>query len=160
MVASPYVVSVNFASAGTLLAMVKPLSFITLPVVPLNTATRPDTADDGPVTAPSSLLLSSLLIRPFAEVVASPYVVSVNFASAGTLLAMVKPLSFITLPVVPLNTATRPDTAEVGPVTAPSTLACTTVQWVSLAVEPAVTHITMSPTSHFCPAYVPAVITL
>ena len=73
---------------------------------------------------------------------------------------MVKPLSFITLPVVLLNVATWPATAEAGPVTAPSTLACITVQWASLAVVPEVTHTAMSPASHFCPAYVPAAITL
>ena len=55
---------------------------------------------------PSNLDLSELLIKPDSDVVAFPYFVSVNTASAGTDLAIVNPLSFITLPVLPSKIAT------------------------------------------------------
>lgn len=64
---------------------------------------------------------------------------------------------------MPLNTAILPSTEEVGPVTAPSIFACTTVQSELEPLTPSALFtiaIIISPISATCPAQVPAVITL
>ena len=65
---------------------------------------------------PALLIVVPLISIPVPAV----YVVSVNLASAGTLVPIMNPLSLITLPVVPLNVTTCASTELAGPVTAPS----------------------------------------
>ena len=53
---------------------------------------------------------------------------SVNNAFSGTEVLIVKPLSLISLPLVPSKTAMFPATEEDGPTTIPSVFVCTIVQ--------------------------------
>jgi len=87
-------------------------------------------------------------------------VVSVNCASAGTLFAIVNPLSWMTLPVVPVKVATCPVIELAGPTTAPSTFVYIIVQSLAVAMVPSLIQTIISPISQVYPASEPLLITL
>ena len=61
-------VSVKTASDGTLFPIVKPLFFITLPVVPLNIATCSFTAESGPITPDSWAFATKVCTKPVVAI--------------------------------------------------------------------------------------------